>query len=424
MNAEVHDPRGEFVANVVHFGRLLRSAGISVGTGRILDAIRAVDAVGVESREDFYWTLHAVFVNHPRQRLIFDQAFQVFWRNPRILERAMSLVLPQIRAPMDDSSQEMANRLSDVLFSNMKTKNIAQEQETETEIRATLTYSDRERLQTADFDSMSKAELEQVQKVIAKMRFAFKELRTRRFHSHAQGDRLDMRKTIKNSLRGTADAISLSRMKRSSLPPPVVVLCDISGSMSEYSRMLLHFSHALMLSRAHVTCFVFGTRLTNVSRLLKTKDVDIALSQVSDTVEDWFGGTRIGECLEKFNRFWVRRLPVHSSVVLLVTDGLDRAESGRLEPQIQLLHRSCRHLIWLNPLLRYHEFEPKVEGIRTMLPHVDEFRPVHNLDSLASLAEALTDRPWQQQKNDFYAPGRKWNLKNLSSSLTNPLIAQ
>ena len=161
MNAEVHDPRGEFVANVVHFGRLLRSAGISVGTGRILDAIRAVDAVGVESREDFYWTMHAVFVNHPRQRLIFDQAFQVFWRNPRILERAMSLVLPQIRAPMDDSSQEMANRLSDVLFSDMKTKNIAQEQETETEIRATLTYSDRERLQTADFDSMSKAELEQ-----------------------------------------------------------------------------------------------------------------------------------------------------------------------------------------------------------------------------------------------------------------------
>ena len=424
MNAEVHDPRGEFVANVVHFGRLLRSAGISVGTGRILDAIRAVDAVGVESREDFYWTMHAVFVNHPRQRLIFDQAFQVFWRNPRILERAMSLVLPQIRAPMDDSSQEMANRLSDVLFSDMKTKNIAQEQETETEIRATLTYSDRERLQTVDFDSMSKAELEQVQKVIAKMRFAFKELKTRRFHSHAQGDRLDMRKTIKKSLRGTADAISLSRMKRSSLPPPVVVLCDISGSMSEYSRMLLHFSHALMLSRAHVTCFVFGTRLTNVSRLLKTKDVDIALSQVSETVEDWFGGTRIGECLEKFNRFWVRRLPVHSSVVLLVTDGLDRAESGRLEPQIQLLHRSCRHLIWLNPLLRYHEFEPKVEGIRTMLPHVDEFRPVHNLDSLASLAEALTDRPWQQQKNDFYAPGKKWNLKNLSSSLTNSLIAQ
>ena len=423
MNTEVRDSRGEFVANVVHFGRLLRSAGISVGTGRILDAIRAVDAVGVESREDFYWTLHAVFVNHPRQRLIFDQAYQVFWRNPRILERAMSLVLPQIRAPMDDSSQEMANRLSDVLFANMKTNNIAQEQVTETEIRATLTYSDRERLQTADFDSMSRAELEQVQKVIARMRFAFKELKTRRFQPHPQGDRLDMRKTIKKRLRGTAEAISLCRMKRSSLPPPVVVLCDISGSMSEYSRMLLHFSHALMLSRAHVTCFVFGTRLTNISRLLKTKDVDIALSQVSETVEDWFGGTRIGECLEKFNRFWVRRLPVHSSVVLLVTDGLDRAESGRLEPQIQLLHRSCRHLIWLNPLLRYQEFEPKVEGIRTMLPHVDEFRPVHNLESLASLAEVLTVRPWQQQKNDFYAPGRKWNLKNLSGSLSIPLTA-
>ncbi len=401
---------GQFAENLVHFARLLRSAGLPIGTGRVLDAVRAVSTVGLSDREDFYWTLHAVFVNHPTQRLIFDQAFHVFWKNPKILERSMAMLLPKVRVPeVPGQTKEMAKRLSDSLYLNHLAKDFKALEETETEIQASLTYSDRERLQTADFESMSRKEVEQARKVISDMKFDLKKIATRRFRTHRHGERLDMRSTLKRSMRGTADTISLVNMKRKFRSPGIIVLCDISGSMCEYARMLLHFSHALMSSRNDISSFVFGTRLTNITRQLKTKDVDCALNQVSDAVEDWYGGTRIGECLEKFNRYWVRRLPVHSSIVLLVSDGLDRSESGNLPSQIQLLHRSCRHLIWLNPLLRYKEFEPRVEGIRAMLPHVDEFRPVHNLDSLESLAKALADGP----QLDDYSPS-KWKIPELS----------
>ncbi|MDE0309881.1 MAG: VWA domain-containing protein [Acidiferrobacterales bacterium] len=381
---------GQFVANLVHFGRILRSSGLPVGTGRILDAVQAVRLVGVANREDFYWALHAVLVNHPRQRHIFDQAFHIFWKNPRIFERSISALLPEVRtAQSDKSSRELARRLTESLYPGTVSEDMVPESEEQIELRASLTFSDRERLQTTDFDSMSGSEMEEAKKAIATMRSAFDRIPTRRYQVDSSGNRLDMRRTLKSSMRGGADTITLIRSKRKSRQVPVVLLCDISGSMSEYSRMMLHFGHVLTLSRKEVACFVFGTNLTNITRQLRTRDVDCAMDEIADSVADWYGGTKIGECLKDFNFNWARRLPLHSAVVLLVTDGLDRSESGDLESQIGLLQRSCRKLIWLNPLLRYDEFQPKVSGIRKMLPHVDAFLPVHNLVSLSDLTHVL-----------------------------------
>ena len=406
MNATHPDTgNGQFVANLVHFGRILRSSGLPVGTGRILDAVRAVRLVGVSNRQDFYWALHAVFVNHPRQRHIFDQAFHVFWKNPRVFERSISALLPEVKVPQSEkSSQELARRLTESLYPEAVSADLVPENEDDVELRASLTFSDREKLQDTDFESMSRSEMEEAKKAIAKMRMAFDRIPTRRYFVDMTGKKLDMRRTLKRSMRGAADTISLVKSKRKLRQIPVVLLCDISGSMSEYSRMILHFGHVLTLSRKEVACFVFGTRLTNITRQLRIRDVDCAMDEISDSVVDWYGGTKIGECLKDFNRNWIRRLPLHTAVVLLVTDGLDRSEGDDLESQIGLLHRSCKQLIWLNPLLRYDQFQPKVSGIRKMLPHVDAFLPVHNLASLGDLAEVLGpgSSQFQTERNRAY----------------------
>ena len=406
MNATHPDTgNGQFVANLVHFGRILRSSGLPVGTGRILDAVRAVRLVGVSNRQDFYWALHAVFVNHPRQRHIFDQAFHVFWKNPRVFERSISALLPEVKVPQSEkSSQELARRLTESLYPDAVSADLVPENEDDVELRASLTFSDREKLQDTDFESMSRSEMEEAKKAIAKMRMAFDRIPTRRYFVDMTGKKLDMRRTLKRSMRGAADTISLVKSKRKLRQIPVVLLCDISGSMSEYSRMILHFGHVLTLSRKEVACFVFGTRLTNITRQLRIRDVDCAMDEISDSVVDWYGGTKIGECLKDFNRNWIRRLPLHTAVVLLVTDGLDRSEGDDLESQIGLLHRSCKQLIWLNPLLRYDQFQPKVSGIRKMLPHVDAFLPVHNLASLSELAEVLEPggSQFQTERNRAY----------------------
>lgn len=382
--------QGMFVDNIVHFGRVLRAAGLPVGTGRILTAVRAVGLVGITNRDDFYWTLHAAFVSHPQHRFLFDQAFQVFWKNPRFLERAISQLLPEVRIPEHSQpGPELARRLTESLYPQHWADEGFDELEPEYEFQASLTYSDQERLQHIDFESMSSAEMEQAKHSIAALDVVFQDIPTRRYRAHAAGEKLDMRRTLRQSLKGSADTISLVRKKHCRQPPPIVLLADISGSMSEYSRMVLHFAHTMMLSRSQVWCFVFGTRLTNISRQLRVRDVDCALADIADAVVDWYGGTRIGACIKVFNHTWIRRLPLHKATVLLVTDGLDRSESVDLTPQIQMLKRSCKELIWLNPLLRYDDFEPRVGGIRAILPYVDAFLPVHNLDSLRSLTEVL-----------------------------------
>ena len=384
-------PPGRLGPNLMHFARTLRAAGLPVGTGAVLDALRSVEAVGLARRDDFYWTLHAVFVRRADQRPLFDEAFHVFWRNPRLLERVTSLLLPTVQTPPRGDARPLSRRLSEALFAGAQgTPRLREEEE---EVDATLTWSDREILRERDFEQMSAAELARARAAIAKLRFAVPPAPSRRYRPHARGSLVDMRTTLRRSLRRGAGDVQLARRRRLDRPAPIVVLCDISGSMSRYSRVLLHFAHALARDRTRVHSFVFGTRLTNVTRQLRDRDVDAAIERASEAVADWSGGTRIGQCLDRFNREWSRRVCGRGAVVLFISDGLDRDAGEGLGPQIERLRKSCRRLVWLNPLLRFEGFEPKAAGVRALLPHVDELRPVHNLESLEDLAAALLAAP-------------------------------
>ncbi len=381
---------GRLAQNLMRFGRVLRSAGLPVGPGKVLDAIRAVETVGIDSRADFYWALHAVFVNRRDQREIFDQAFHVFWRNPKIMERLMALVLPSFRADTGEDGPEISRRVADAMKGNAgEFPNTEGEPEEEIEIDATLTFSERELLQTKDFEKMSAEEMKKAEAAIRRLAASIRKEPTRRFRADPRGERVDLRQTMRAALRGNPDVIDLKRRRRLKRPPPLVALCDISGSMSRYSRLFLHFLHAITNDRDRVYSFVFGTRLTNVTRDLRQKDIDVALARVSRHVEDWSGGTRIGATLHEFNTSWSRRVLAQGAVVLFISDGLDRDAGTGIEREIERLHKSARRLIWLNPLLRYEGFAPKSMGVRALLPHVDEFRPVHSLESLETLATAL-----------------------------------
>ena len=387
MQAPGEEGGGKLAENILHFGRTLRAAGMPVGPGRVVEALRAVEASGIRRRDDFYWALHAVFVNRRDQRELFDQAFHIFWRNPRLLERMLTLLLPQTKFGGQGETNDVSRRVADALFPGLGDDVESARQEVE--VYATLTYSANETLGAKDFDSMSAEEIAEAKDAISRIRLPIERLPTRRFSANPRGPRIDMRSTLRSALRTGGDSIPLQRRARTRRPPPLVVICDISGSMSQYSRMLLHFVHAITSDRDRVHTFLFGTRLTNITRHLRHRDVDIALKKVGEAVLDWAGGTRIGACLRQFNTHWSRRVLGQGAMVLLISDGLDRDAGEGLEVEIDRLHRSCRRLIWLNPLLRYDQFAPKSLGVATILPHVDEFRPVHNINSLRDLAQAL-----------------------------------
>ncbi|WP_374305234.1 VWA domain-containing protein [Ferrovibrio sp.] len=383
------DQGGAFAENIVHFVRLLRASGLRLGPGKAIDAVRAVEAAGIRRRDDLYWTLFSVLVNRRDQRELFDQAFHIFWRDPKILERMMSLLLPEAEGTAEPKKSATSQRLRQALLPGRGESKPAGEPK-EVEIDATLTFSADELLQRKDFAEMSAEELEQAKKALARIEWPFQPQRVRRLKPDDRGHRIDLRASLQASMRTGGAIIPLKRKSPAQRPPPLVVLCDISGSMSQYSRMFLHFMHALTNDRARVHSFLFGTRLTNISRLLRQRDVDKALAAVSEKVPDWSGGTRIGATLEEFNRLWSRRVLGQGAIVLLLTDGLDREGGKGLAREIERLHKSCRRLIWLNPLLRWDGFEPKAAGIRAILPQVDDFRPVHNLSSIADLAAALS----------------------------------
>lgn len=394
---------GKLAENIMHFARVLRAAGLPIGPDRVIDALRALEAAGLARREDFYWTLAAVFLSKREQQDLFDQAFHIFWRDPQMLERIMSLLLPQIYGRTGQAEQEQASRrLSEALYAKREQAE-EQGQQQEIEIDASLTFSQSELLQHADFESMSGAELAQAKKLIARLRLPIPEAQTRRFRPDARGTGIDLAATLRASLRGGAQIIALKRRSRIKRHPPLVVLCDISGSMSRYSRMFLHFLHAITNDRDRVHTLVFGTRLTNITRHLRNRDVDIAMNRVTAAIQDWAGGTRIGVCLEEFNRKWSRRLLGQNAVVLLISDGLDRDVGAGLGTEMERLHKSCRKLVWLNPLLRYEGFQPRPTGVRAMLPHVDAFLPVHNIESLVDLARELEHGAWQRHSGRIAA---------------------
>ena len=398
-----HERQGRAVPEVrldeslMRFARLLRRCGLPVGPGRVIDALRAAGAVGITDRPAFYWTLHAVFVNRRDQREIFDQAFHVFWRNPGLLRRVSALALPMApfgAAPPGtpgppEHVPETSRRVGEALAGagRLPARREPPPEEAETGAAAP-TWSARERLRKRDFERMSAEEAARAREAMRAMRLPLPELPSRRYRPHPRGEKLDLRATFRNSMR-RGGGITLARARRCRRPPAIVILCDVSGSMSRYSRMLLHFAHAVANDRDRVFSFVFGTRLTNVTRQLRERDVDEALARVAEAVDDWSGGTRIGHCVREFNVRWSRRVLGQGALVLLITDGLDRDAGEGLSREMRRLSMSSRKLVWLNPLLRYDGFEPKALGMKAILPHVDEMRPVHDLESLESLAEAL-----------------------------------
>ena len=300
-------PHGMLANNIVHFARTLRTAGLRVGPGQVLRAVEAVEAAGLKKRDDFYWTLHSVFVNRRDQREIFDQAFHVYWRNPRLLEKMMEMLLPSVGVPADPDDKQLSRRLQDALQPGRGEAPKAEDEPPEVEIEATFTVSDREVLQHRDFEQMSQAEIDEALRAISRLRLPLPLRRTRRYQPARRGPRVDFRASLRRALRpeGLTELRKRQPRKR---PPPLVILCDISGSMARYTRMFLHFMHAITNDRDRVFCFTFGTRLSNVGRALRNKDVDIALQKASAQVEDWSGGTRIGQTLHEFNNKWSRRV--------------------------------------------------------------------------------------------------------------------
>ena len=376
-------PTGNFADNVVGFARALRAAGLPVGPGAIIDAMNALQVIEIGNRGDVYATLETIFVKRHEHALIFAQAFDLFFRAAEEWKNMLdSVPLPDhARKKPPPASRRVQEALSQP---SMREEPQVQEQDLK------LSVSDKEILQKKDFAQMSAAEIAEATRAIEKMRLPQAELATRRYRPDARGERLDTRRTLRGSLRTGGEIIDIRKLGRIQKPAPIVALLDISGSMSEYTRLFLHFLHAVTDARKRVSVFLFGTRLTNVTRALRARDPDEALASCSQSVQDWAGGTRIASSLHAFNKLWARRVLGQGAIVLLISDGLEREANSKLAFEMDRLHRSCRRLIWLNPLLRFGGFEPKAQGIRAMLPHVDEFRPVHNLSSIQGLISALS----------------------------------
>lgn len=372
---------GYLGANVMRFARILRKVGLPIGTGKVALSLEVLNAIDIGRRDDVFAALEAVFVERRSHRELFKLAFERFWRTPRIQQFDVNqLAKPELRPELKPEPRRITEAFAGARSAEPRPS-------LETPVQAS--WSAAEQLRKQDFETMTTAEAEEAKRLIADLRLPVPVVSTRRFQPSARG-RIDMRATLRAMMR--TGALDLKKRARRERRPPVVVLCDISGSMGPYARMLLHFLHAIAngrreSSRTHV--FLFGTRLTNVTRELALRDPDEAIAKAAARVLDWSGGTRIGQVLGVFNRFWARRVLGQGAVVLLITDGLDRDAGEGLGSEMARLSRSCRRLIWLNPLLRYAGFEPKSAGVRAMLPHVDDFRPVHNLDSLADLVAAL-----------------------------------
>lgn len=389
---------GKLAVNIAHFARALRKAGLPVGTGRVVDAIRAVEVAGFTNKHDFYYTLQACFVSRPEHRQVFGQVFRLYWRDPQFLEQMMSLLLPLVRGMNDAPDPSAAERrAAEALLDGAETppppERDEADEESLVEFDATLTFSAEEKFRQMDFEQMSTAEIAAAKRAIARLDLPVKPIASRRTRVDPRGQVADWRGTMRAAMRSGGDVQRLAFRARRTRWPNLVVLCDISGSMSSYSRMLLHFLHAVSNQRgagwAQVHAFTFGTRLTNITRHLRRRDVDAALDAAGREAQDWEGGTRIGACLHDFNRDWTRRVMGQGAVVLLITDGLDRDDPDRLALEMERLHLSSRRLIWLNPLLRWDEFAPKARGIRAILPQVDTFRACHSLASLEELSEVL-----------------------------------
>ncbi len=382
---------GVIADNIVHFARTLRRAGFPLGSGQIVEALRAVATTGLTRRDDVRSALFATLVTQPGQRPLFDQAFEAFWRDPELFNKALASLLPQVPMPARErASTPGARRVEEALHAGMRSRH--EESKTTLELDARQTSSIDEVLAAKDFEQMSAIEISRTKELLARMKWSLPARLSRRTEPAQRGTRFDLRRTLRKSLKTGGNIVRLERRRRQTRQPPLVILCDISGSMSTYARMCLHFLHGLTHVRSAAThTFLFGTQLTNVTRALRLRDPDDALAHAAALTPDWDGGTRIADALKKFNRDWSRRVLGQGAIVLLITDGLERDDIASLDAAASRLHHSAKRVVWLNPLLRYDEFSPKASGVKTLIAHVDELRPVHNLQSMANLVEALSN---------------------------------
>jgi uncharacterized protein with von Willebrand factor type A (vWA) domain len=383
----MNDEGGKLLQNLLLFGRLLRGLGLDVDTGRMIEVVQSLRFVEITDRTDFYHTLRCMLVHHQDDLQLFDRAFSLFWRKPpqnsesekrlagRLKRRRPAVVPPPLRQ-QDPGNQPPG-------------KNGSSPQDEPPLVQATLTYSDREQLRHKNFADLTEEEVRAIQQLLASFIWQLGLRRTRRFQP-GRGRTLDFRRTLRKNLPNGGEVLLWSQKEPRLKPRRLVILADISGSMERYTRLLLHFAYSLTSKFFHTgETFVFRTRLTRITRSLKIKNVEQALSQASKTVPDWSGGTRIGEALKSFNFNWGRRVLGHGAVVLLISDGWDRGDPILLREEISRLQRSCYRLVWLNPLLGSPVYEPLTRGMQTALPYIDDFLPVHNLASLEDLAVHL-----------------------------------
>lgn len=386
---------GALADNIVHFARALRKAGVRVGPSQVHRAIDAVAAAGFSRKADFYHILRACLINRPEHLDLFHRVFTMFWRDPEYLERMIHMMSPLLRTTAEPEGPQAATRRAEEALGDLPRPPDAPDAEAreEIELNARFTYSASETLRAMDFEQMSAAELAEAEAALRALRLPLRMMPSRRTAPAALRGAPDLRATLRRTFRRGAEVDRLIRRAPTTRAPDLVALCDISGSMSVYSRMLLLFLHTMarhpQRGWGDLHAFTFGTRLTNVTRALATRDADAALAAVGQQARDWQGGTRIGAALGDFNRDWARRVLGRGAAVLLITDGLERDETHALARAAKRLHLMARQVIWLNPLLRFDGFAPLAGGVRALLPHVDHFHACHSLDSLDDLARAL-----------------------------------
>ena len=378
---------GQFLHNLLLFGRVLRRLGLDVNPGRMMDLVSALDYIEIGNKSDFYHAARSLLV-HDRDNLpLFDEAFKLFWRKPaeswdvkwQGLTRRRRPSGPVVTHPPLKESAPQGNDSDSKSAEPMMV------------VEVTRTYSNRELLRHKNFADMDAEEAEAVKQMISHLLWKVSERRTRR-HRPGKGHRIDLRRTLRNSLRAEGEVFSWFYREPKLKPRPLVVIADISGSMERYTRLLLHFIYGMKAALSQpVEAFVFSTRLTRITRPLQIRDLDLALKNVGQLVNDWAGGTRIGESLKTFNFEWGRRVLGRGAVVLIISDGWDRGDIDLLKREMARLKRNCNRLIWLNPLLGAPDYEPLTRGIQAALPNIDNFLPVHNLASLEDLANRLAD---------------------------------
>jgi uncharacterized protein with von Willebrand factor type A (vWA) domain len=370
------------VGNLLAFGRLLRGLGLDVHTGRMLDVIDALLHVDIRRRDEVYHTCRALLVHRHEDFATFDRAFDAFWRHHTTTGRREAPDATDARDGKDaqDRSSKGSGRL------------LVEEDAGDASVRpgGARSWSDAERFAQKDFGAFSDEEVAAARAALEQLTWSPAERRTRRWVA-GRGPRMDLRRALAHSLRTGGDVVTLPRRRRRLRQRPVVMLCDVSGSMDRYTRMLLHFGHAIRGRHRRVEVFVFSTQLTRVTPQLRDRRLDVAMAAASRTVPTWAGGTRIGESLRQFHRHWTRRVLHGGPVVLLVSDGWDRGDPALLREQMARLQRSSHRLIWLNPLIGTDDYAPLTRGLQAALPFVDDFLPARTLTDLRALANHLND---------------------------------